>query len=251
MNSKLRQPVLGLLAAIGVTTAMDATGYGIFSALPLWPLAGLFWFLQKIGRREIGLTWGTAKGYLWAAMYPIFVLGALGFAANLAGAVDISEADWGKAGRNILLMGGTTVLVTILTEEGFFRGWLWASLSRIYDSRRKVLLISSVGFACWHISAVVFMEELTLPLAQMPVYMANVVLIGLNWGLMRQQSGSLVVPSLSHGIWNGITYVLFGFGTHEGELGIAATSVWGPETGWVGLIANGMFFIFYRRWLQR
>lgn len=43
---------------------MDATGYSTFSALPLFPLAGLFWFLQKLSREEMGLAWGTATD-LW------------------------------------------------------------------------------------------------------------------------------------------------------------------------------------------
>jgi len=243
-----QRPILGLLAAIAITTSMDATGYGMFSALPLWPLAGLFWYLQKFSRRAIGLTWGTVKDYKWAIAYPVVVLGSIALVAKFAGVLNTAEADWSKAGLNILLMGSTTILVTILTEEGFFRGWLWASLAKTCDSPRKILLVSSAGFALWHISAVVFMDELRLPWQQMPVYVANVMLIGLNWGLMRQMSGSLIVPSVSHGIWNGLTYVFFGFGAHQGELGIVETGVWGPETGWVGIIGNAAFlFMIWRR----
>ncbi|MGO9210031.1 MAG: hypothetical protein ACLPXM_00545 [Terriglobales bacterium] len=38
----LRGPILGVLAAIAVTTAMDANGLSAFSALPLFPLMALF-----------------------------------------------------------------------------------------------------------------------------------------------------------------------------------------------------------------
>jgi len=39
---------LGVAAAIAITTAMDATGYSMFSALPLFSLAGVFWYLQRL-----------------------------------------------------------------------------------------------------------------------------------------------------------------------------------------------------------
>ena len=55
-------PALGGLAlAIAVTTAMDASGYSVFSALPLLPLAACFWFLQKLSRAQIGLTLGPSR----------------------------------------------------------------------------------------------------------------------------------------------------------------------------------------------
>jgi len=47
----------------------------------------------------------------------------------------------------------------------------------------------------------------------------NATLIGLSWGLMRLISGSIIVTSVSHGVWNGMAYVLFGFGEKTGALG--------------------------------
>ena len=38
MRASLIPTALGVIAAIGITTAMDATGYTIFSALPLLPV---------------------------------------------------------------------------------------------------------------------------------------------------------------------------------------------------------------------
>ena len=79
MDSKLWAAIAGTLAAIALTTTMDATGYTMFSALPLFPLAGLFWFLQRFSRQEIGLLWGQVRYYGLALAYPIFVLGATCF----------------------------------------------------------------------------------------------------------------------------------------------------------------------------
>jgi hypothetical protein len=46
------------------------------------------------------------------------------------------------------------------------------------------------------------------------------------------------VSSLSHGLWNGGAYVLFGFGTRTGALGIRNTTLFGPEVGVLGLALN-------------
>ncbi len=74
MKRALIPAVLGVVIAIAITTTMDATGYTMFSALPLIPLAGLFWFLQKFSRQQMGLVWGNIQSYGLALAYPIFVL---------------------------------------------------------------------------------------------------------------------------------------------------------------------------------
>ncbi len=53
MHQAMKFAFLGSVLAIAITTAMDATGYSMFSALPLFPLATIFWFLQKLSRGEI------------------------------------------------------------------------------------------------------------------------------------------------------------------------------------------------------
>lgn len=61
------------------------------------------------------------------------------------------------------------------------------------------------------------------------------------WGLLRLISGSVLVASVSHGVWNGLDYPLFGFGTKVGALGITETAIYGPEVGILGLIVNVVF----------
>lgn len=55
MNKALWPAAAGVASAITVTTIMDASGYTVFSALPLLPLAALFWYCQKFSRAEMGL----------------------------------------------------------------------------------------------------------------------------------------------------------------------------------------------------
>ena len=248
--ARLARPTVGVLAAIGITTAMDASGLLVFSALPLLPLAGLLWAWERFSRVEMGLAWGSARDYGLALLHPLLVIGAVTAVAALAGVIDLTQADWRKAGLNMALMGITTIIAAILTEEGFFRGWLWASLGRAGLGETPVLLWSSVAFSLWHVSAVSLETGFDIPAPQIPVYLVNAVFMGAIWGMLRLVSGSVIVASVSHGVWNALAYVLFGFGTRVGALGIEATHIYGPEVGVVGLILNALFAFALWRWLQ-
>ncbi len=243
----MRGPILGVLAAIAITTTMDATGLTNFSALPLCPLFFLFWRVERLPRVDIGFTWGSRRGYGLAVLYPVLVLGLAVAAAWLAGAIDVSATDWSTARKNLLAATIGTALVTVVTEEGFFRGWLWASLTRRGLGARQTLLWTSAAFALWHVSAIVLPTGFDVPRAQIPVFMINATLLGLIWGLLRHASGSVLVASVSHGLWNGGAYVFFGYGREVGALGIANTAVHGPEVGLVGVVLNGLF----AAWLWR
>jgi membrane protease YdiL (CAAX protease family) len=240
--------VVGVVLAIGITTVMDATGYTMFSALPLIALIAVFWALQRFSRAEIGLSWGNRRGILLALLYPVAVLGAVACAAWIGSSVDTSGADWQKAGLNMVLMSTTGILVVLITEEGFFRGWLWASLKRAGKSEPFILLWSSVAFAAWHVSAVSLDTGFDVPARQIPVYLVNAAMIGAVWGMLRWISGSAFVCAVSHAVWNGLDYPLFGFGTNVGALGIARTEIYGPEVGVLGLGLNLVFAVCLWRW---
>ena len=238
MNKKMLPAIAGTAIAILITTTMDATGYSMFSALPLFPLTALFWYLQKFSRAEIGLVWGPPYAYGLAIAYPVIVLGLIGLIALAAGAVDTSEADWNKTFLNMALMSSTGVIMVTITEEGFFRGWLWAALKRSGKSDAYVLVWTSLAFTIWHISAISLDTGFDVPANEIPIYLVNATLLGLMWGLLRQISGSVVVAALCHSVWNGIDYPLYGFGEKVGALGIEQTHIFGPEVGIVGVAIN-------------
>lgn len=248
MMARMWRPALGVFLAIAITTAMDASGLAAFSSLPLLPLLAGFWYLERLSRRELGFARARPGHYLLALTYPLLVLGGAGLIAAAAGAVDVSQTDWSKAQRNLALISVSTFLVAIVTEEGFFRGWLWASLQRAGLRQGRVLVWSSIWFSLWHLSAVSLDTGFDLPAAQIPVYMLNAAVIGAVWGLLRWISGSVIVASLSHGLWNGLAYVMFGYGTKVGALGIVATAAYGPEVGIVGLVLNVVFAAALWRW---
>ena len=122
-------------------------------------------------------------------------------------------------------MSSTGVLMVLITEEGFFRGWLWASLKRSGKSNTRALVWTTLAFIIWHLSAVALDTGFDLPAKEIPIFLINGTILGLIWGIMRMVSGSILVPAVSHAIWNGIDYPLFGFGEKVGALGITETQI--------------------------
>lgn len=246
-TSRFAPPLLGVFIAVAVTTTLDAIGLSMFSALPLLPLAAGLWYWERFSRVEMGLRRGRVRDHALALVHPFAVLGLVAGIAVVADVVHSIE-DWTNARLNILVGIPSMVLGVLLTEEGFFRGWLWASLRRAGQSEGQVLIWSSVAFTLWHVSPVVLDTGYNPPVAQVPVYLVNVFVIGTVWGLLRQISGSVLVASVSHGVWNGLTYPLFGFGKEPGALGIAETAIFGPEIGVLGLGMNVVFAVTLWRW---
>lgn len=251
MNKRFGPAIVGTIVAIVITTMMDAINLAAFSALALTPLTALFWYLQKFSRAEMGLTWGSLGDYGLSVAYPVFVLGLIALVALSVGAVDTSETDWNKTLINISLMSSVGILIGLITEEGFFRGWLWAALMRSGQSDIRVLLWTSAAFAAWHVSAISLDTGFDVPASEIPVYLVNATLLGLIWGMLRMFSGSIVVPSVCHALWNGLDYPLFGFGESSGALGIQQTHIFGPEVGLLGIVVNLLFAVFLYRILYR
>jgi membrane protease YdiL (CAAX protease family) len=229
---------------------MDAAGMSNFSALTLFPLMLLFWVWDRHSLTSLGFVWGTPRSYFLAALWPLLVVGPLVLIAFAAGAIDLTHTHWRKSLMNLALLVVLTILVAIVTEEGFFRGWLWASLSRAGLGPTSVLFLTSIAFALGHVSTAVLDTGFNPPPAQIPIYLLVAVVVGVTLGLLRSISGSVIVSSLGHGIWNGVAYVLFGGGTKVGALGVVNTAVFGPETGILGLAANSIFalglWLFWR-----
>jgi len=235
------RPALAVLLAIGITTTMDASGLSAFSALPLLPLGAAFWLADRTPRRSVGFIPGRPRDYFLAMLHPGLVFGSLAVLALAFGAVHPAATPASRVVFNCLRVGAATFLVALLTEEGFFRGWLWAALERAGQTPTRVLAGTSLAFAAWHISAVSLKTGFDLPAERIPLFLVNAALMGAIWGLLRAISGSVVVSSAAHGLWNGGAYVLFGFSTHPGKLGIADVWLWGPEVGVLGFAANLVF----------
>lgn len=239
-RSTFTTPVLGVLLAIAISTTLDATGHFVYSALPLALLLAVCWWRGRHTRTGVGFTLGNRLGYFLAVLHPVVVIGSVLLGAFVAGAFDGSAVAWAPALKKIAIVAAATIPMAIITEEGFFRGWLWASLHRAGMTPVRIVLATSVAFAAWHVSAIVLPTGFDVPWPQVPVYLANAVVMGIAWASLRLLSGSVVVASVSHGIWNGLAYALFGFGEKAGALGITDTRIWAPEVGIAGLVVNAI-----------
>ena len=78
----------------------------------------------------MGLRLGSAESYGYAVAHPLLVLGINRRDRQGFGALDLSGFDPGKAMINVAILVAATFVMAIITEEGFFRGWLWAALDQ-------------------------------------------------------------------------------------------------------------------------
>ncbi|MEM7084717.1 MAG: CPBP family intramembrane glutamic endopeptidase [Bacteroidota bacterium] len=240
-------PIIAFLLAVAISITMDFTGYTFLSAYPLLAITLIFWFIQRQTKKEMGLVFGRLKFYILALLYPLIVLSATALIAYLAGDLSIGEFDESAVTLNLIVGVTLGPLVVLLTEEGFFRGWLWGAFRKAGFSAEKALWVTSILFVIWHISAVTAESSYKLPFSQIPIYLINGLFIGLIWGTLRWASGSIIVASVCHAVWNTLAYMLFGFGENVGLLGVTNTALFGPEVGYLGILLNGLFFL----WLWR
>ena len=119
-----------------------------------------------------------------AVAYPLVVLGITAAIATILGAIDTNSTDWNRTLKNVSLMSSSGVLMVMITEEGFFRGWLWASLKRAGQSDKAILLWTTLAFTVWHIFAVTLDTGFDLPAREIPIYLINGPIFGLIWGIV-------------------------------------------------------------------
>ncbi len=169
----------------------------------------------------------------------------------LAGDASISDLSWSTAVRDILLMTAVTFVGVIISEEGFFRGTLWGMSVKANWSSGAVLAWTSIAFMLWHVAVPIIDPHFRLPASEIPIYLVNVTLLGLAWGILRLVSGSVLVPGTAHAIWNGLAYTLFGFGERGGVLSISNIPLFDPERGVLGVIVNTTIVFILWRWAKR
>jgi hypothetical protein len=250
MNKSLRLPVVAVVVAIVVNAVMDGIGLSSISFASLFPLTLIFWGIQRLPRKSMGIALGKLPHYGMALLHPILIVGAIAIIAMLSGVFDTSQTNWLTARSDFLSMVVMSIVLGMLTEEGFFRGWLYGSLQSAGLSEFQVVLWTAIAFSLWHIPAVSMNTEDALPLAQIPVLLINGVIIGVIWGMLRSISGSILVTSVCHAVWNACVYVFFGFGTTIGALGIRPAAVYGPESGFWGLGLNLVLVTMLWQWWQ-
>jgi membrane protease YdiL (CAAX protease family) len=244
-------PAVGLAAALLTNTIANAGVLPSTGALLLFPLLVLCWSIERFSRREMGFVRGPLHHYGLGLLHPLLVLGLIALLAWLTGATTIDTPDWSSIAREFVLAALVTMAATLVTEDGFFRGWLWASLRRAGMHEQGVVLLTGIAFGLWHLPYAVLATGYAPLSAEVALLILNASIVGIAWGLLRRHSGSVVVPAVTHGVWNGAVYVLFNYGTEIGALGIQDTAVFGPEAGLAGLVLNSAYALGLWLWYRR
>jgi membrane protease YdiL (CAAX protease family) len=237
-NKRWILPAFGIIAALATNMIANAGILPGMGALLLLPLLVIFWYVERFSRSEMGFVRGRLPHYGLGLLHPVLVLGLMVLVAWMTGATNIQNPEWSKIALDFAFAALVTILGTIVTEDGFFRGWLWASLQRAGLNQQRVVLLTGIAFGIWHLPYALLGTGYDPFSAEVPLLVINASIIGIAWGLLRLNSGSLVVPAVTHGIWNGAVYVLFNNGAEIGALGIQNTSIFGPEAGVLGLVLN-------------
>lgn len=242
---------LGLAAALLAPALELATGRPEPYLLVLTALAALGWWRTRLSRTEVGVTWGRPVDHLLALAYPVVVLGGLAGVALAFGAASLESVEAERVTRNLALMFLSTWVGSLITEEGFYRGTLWGIAGRAGWRPAKVLWITALMFMLWHVAVPIIESDFALPVAQIPVYLANVFLLGLAWGALRLGSGSVLVACSAHASWNAMLYVLFGFGQRSGTLALDGIALWDAERGLLGVALNAAVAWLLWRWARK
>lgn len=215
---------------------MLATSQGAFYNLWLAVMMAGLWTMQRLTKREVGIAMGDFKSYAIALVYAGAIIGCVVLGAWSAHLIDLKDFAAATVFRRLSLNFLVTFALALVTEEGFFRGALWGSCERAGFSPAKTVIWTSLAFGLWHFAVPIIDPDFAQPIAKVPQYVIGSSVFGVAMGLLRLRSGSIVVTSVCHALWNASVYTFFGAGEKIGQLGIADSTVWDPERGYAGLV---------------
>jgi len=230
-------PLIGSLGAIVVSPLLLlVTGQGVFYNLWLAVMMIGLWAAQRLTTREVGIAPGDSQSYLIALAYVTGIIGCVALGAWAANLIDLKDYSASTVFRRLSLNFLVTFALALVTEEGFFRGALWGSCARAGFTPAKTIIWTSLAFGLWHFAVPIIDPDFAQPFSKVPQYVMGSTFFGVAMGLLRLRSGSIVVPSACHALWNASTYTFFGAGEKVGQLGIVNPSIWDPERGYAGLV---------------
>ena len=217
-------------------------------AFVIFPIILILAYWTKMNGKELGLEFGSLRDYVWAILYPVSICSVIIVIALATGNINGIQYFDGTAGK-IAYLFLYTLILAFATEEGFFRGWLFGILERGKINPKWILLLTALAFASWHLP--LFFLSSSFTLSMLPIYITGGIIGGLTFGLLRYISGSIIVASFSHALWNTLVYILFGFGSTIGILGIKMTNIFSPESGLLGLAFGIVFLVILWFWASK
>ncbi len=217
-------------------------------SLIIFPLILILVYWTKMNGKELGLGFGSLRDYIWAILYPLSICLVIIIIAIVTGNIGEIKYPNEMTGKIVYLFLYTLILA-FATEEGFFRGWLFGILERDQINPKLILLLTAVAFALWHLP--LFFLDPSFTWSMIPIYITGGIISGLIFGLLRYISGSIIVSSFSHALWNTVVYSLFGVGSGIGILGIKMTNIFSPESGLLGLTFGLVFMAILWFWTSK
>jgi len=217
-------------------------------ALIIFPIILILVYWTKMNGKELGLEFGRLRDYGWAILYPLSICLVIIVIALLTGNMGEFKYSNETSGK-IAYLFLYTLILAFATEEGFFRGWLFGILERDKINPKLVLILTAVAFASWHLP--LFFLNPSFAWSMLPIYITGGIIGGVTFGLLRYISGSIIVSSFSHALWNTLVYILFGFGSSIGILGIKMTNIFSPESGLLGLAFGLVFMAILWFWTSK
>lgn len=165
-----------------------------------------------------------ARPWVGFPMGLLLGLGGLGLAvayAELAGAVVPLVA---KPDPIMLIAGLGVVLLQVIAEEAYFRGWLQPVLARAWGAPAAVA-VTALVFALVH----------CLGGARSPLTLANLLMGGVWFGLLAQRGGGIARAAGAHFGWNAAEQALLGLDPNPGvgsfgsvvDLDLVGPALWG------------------------
>ncbi len=244
-------PLIASIGAIAISPLLLVlTGQSALYNLWLAVMMFSLWAVQRLTRREVGLAVGDSSSYLVAMTYVVAIIGCVAVGAWVSQLVDLKNYSGATVFRRLSLNFLITFALALITEEGFFRGALWGSCERAGFSPAKTVLWTSIAFGLWHLAVPIIDPDFTQPLSKVPQYVIGSTAFGIAMALLRLRSGSIVVTSACHALWNASAYTFFGAGPKIGQLGITDTSLWDPERGYAGLALAVLAALLMWWWIR-
>lgn len=244
-------PVLGSVGAIAVSPLLSiASGQGALYNGWLVVMLAILWGGQQLTRRELGLALGDGTSWFVALAYVVGIVGLVIVGAWASNAIDLTNYSGATVSRRLLLNFLVTFALTLVMEDGFFRGALWGSCERAGFSPAKTVLWTSIAFGLWHLAVPLIDPDFSQAASKVPQYVLGSTAFGVAMGLLRLRSGSIFVPSVCHGLWNATVYTLFGAGEKAGQLGVVDHGMWDPERGYAGLVLAMVAAVLLWVWVK-
>jgi hypothetical protein len=124
----------------------------------------------------------------------------------------------------VLLLGLGAIVVQVVAEEVYFRGWLEPALTRRWGWTAGIVA-AALAFAALHVAGG----------ARAPISLVNLFLGGLMFGLFAARGGGLAAAVGAHLAWNAVEQLGYGLDPNPGvgsfgslaNLELAGAAIWG------------------------